>query len=270
MIDLSPASALRHEVGALIYEISQTTILPRFKALADGEIKTKSGPNDLVTIADEEAEEKLTDRLSQLLPGSVVIGEEATAADDSILNRFAGDDPVWVIDPIDGTANFVAGRESFGVIVALVSRGETTMGWIHNPLTKQTLWAGEGHGAWIGARQLELNPDGPSDLSEMSATIYHQAFRTAAEEFAQVNRLGSAAMEYWSLTDETTHVCNFSNLKPWDHAAGVLIHAEAGGYSAFLDGDAYKPGIRNKRGILSAPSEAVWQQVRSLADETKI
>lgn len=270
MIDLSLTSKLRADVNALIQEVSRSTILPRFKSLADGEIKTKSGPNDLVTIADEEAEEKLTAGLSALLTGSLVIGEEAAAADMSVLDRLDKSGAVWIIDPIDGTANFVAGNDDFGVIVALVENGETIMGWIHQPIINQTIWAGRGQGTWIDDHRLTLQSDDDIALSNLAASIYHRAFKPALSEFKGSKGVGSAAIEYWSLADGTSQLCTFSNLNPWDHAAGVLIHQEAGGYSAFLEGDIYKPAVRNKRGILSAPSKKIWDRVRALADETQI
>lgn len=270
MIDLSLGSKLRADVDTLIQDVSKSTILPRFKSLGDGEIKTKSGPNDLVTVADEEAEEKLTAGLSSLLAGSLVIGEEAAAADASVLDRLDKPGAVWIIDPIDGTANFVAGNDGFGVIVALVENGETVMGWIHQPLANKTIWACRGQGTWIGDDRLTLQNNDEAALSTLAASIYHRAFKPAVPEFKRTKGVGSAAIEYWSLADGTSQLCTFSSLNPWDHAAGVLIHEEAGGYSAFLEGDVYKPAVRNKRGILSAPSKTMWDRVRVLADETKI
>lgn len=269
-MDTSPNSKLRGDVDALIREVSTSTILPRFKSLADSDIKTKSGPNDLVTVADEEAEEKLTAGLSALLTGSLVIGEEAAAADISVLDRLDKPGAVWIIDPIDGTANFVAGNDSFGVIVALVENGETVMGWIHQPIIDKTIWAGRGQGTWVDGRKHTLQSDDDVALSTLSASIYHRAFKPALPEFKRTKGVGSAAIEYWSLADGTSHLCTFSSLNPWDHAAGVLIHQEAGGYSAFLEGEVYEPAVRNKRGILSAPSKKIWDRVRLLADETRI
>ena len=121
-IDVSSAT-LRQDVERLIQSVSETTILPRYKSLAKEEIKTKSGPGDLVTIADEEAEQKLAAGLVALLPDSMVIGEEAAATDPAVLDLLTRPGAVWIIDPIDGTSNFVAGRDAFGVIVALVEDG---------------------------------------------------------------------------------------------------------------------------------------------------
>src|SRR5215475_8172836 len=96
-------------VTALIEETAALEILPRFQKLAAGEIREKT-PGDFVTVADEAAEARLAPLLSALLPGSLVLGEEAAAADAKLLDRLLDTQPVWVIDPVDGTGNFAEGR----------------------------------------------------------------------------------------------------------------------------------------------------------------
>src|ERR1700730_15726265 len=121
------------KVGRLIAEIAAAEVMPYFQKLGHGDI-TEKGPGDLVTVADVAAERRLSAVLTDLLPGSLVVGEEAAAADPGVLEALAGDAPVWVIDPIDGTANFAEGKPVFAVMVALVRRGETVMAWIHDPV----------------------------------------------------------------------------------------------------------------------------------------
>ncbi len=261
----------RNAVDELLRSVSETTILPRYQSLSDDQIKTKSSPGDLVTIADEEAELQLTAGLTELLPGSAVVGEEAVAADPSVLERLTRPGLTWVIDPIDGTANFVAGKPGFGVIIALVLDGESIMGWIHNPIESTTLWSARGQGAWVGSQKVVVaDTKSTDDVSTMTAALYHRAFRSSVPGFGLTTLTGSAAHVYWGVATGTTHVSSFSRLMPWDHAAGVLIHQEAGGHTALLDGKAYKPTDWKSRGILSAPSLEVWNRVRALADEDKI
>jgi hypothetical protein len=87
-------------------------------------VRAKSGPLDLVTDADEAAERVITAGLQARFPGCVVVGEEATAADPSVLGRLAGADLAFVVDPVDGTANFAAGLPVFGCMAAAIIRGE--------------------------------------------------------------------------------------------------------------------------------------------------
>src|ERR1700720_3643047 len=94
------------KVRRLIVEVADDEIMPRFEKLAAGDISEKS-PGDVVTVADVAAEQRLPPALRALMRGSLVGGGEAVAADPAVLALLEGDDPVWVVDPIDGTANFV-------------------------------------------------------------------------------------------------------------------------------------------------------------------
>ena len=98
-------------------------VMPRFRSLEAGDIEEK-GPGDLVTVADRECELALTEALRDIVDVTVV-GEEATA-DNAALLASVGSDAAWIVDPIDGTSNFAAGRESFAVMVAFAERGITT------------------------------------------------------------------------------------------------------------------------------------------------
>lgn len=148
------------QVAALIAETAREIILPRFGRLEAGAVMEKA-PGDLVTIADQEGEVRLTERLPDLLPGSRVVGEEAYAKSPAVLDTLDGEDPVWVIDPVDGTANFVAGRPRFATIVALARKGETLAGWIHLPIEDRTAWAIRGEGAYLDGQRLILARPGP-------------------------------------------------------------------------------------------------------------
>src|SRR4051812_45595926 len=99
-------------VEALMREVAAAVILPRFRHLTESEVSYK-GPADLVTIADQEAEALLTARLPDLMPGSRVVGEEAASANPALIATAGEPGYVWVIDPVDGTANFASGQEPF-------------------------------------------------------------------------------------------------------------------------------------------------------------
>src|SRR3954471_16654534 len=116
-------SELLNRLGDVLREGAQREIAPRFRQLAPSDVIGKPSaddPHDLVTAADRAAEAALTERLPELVPGSTVVGEEAVAADPSVLQRLRGNAPVWLVDPLDGTKNFAAGRWPFGTMVALV------------------------------------------------------------------------------------------------------------------------------------------------------
>ena len=264
--DTAP-EALIDPVAAAIRRVAADEILPRFRALSSRDIREK-GPGDLVTVADEAAEVALEAALTDLLPGSTVVGEEGATRDAGVLDRLNRSAPVWVIDPIDGTANYAAGREPFGVIVALVQNGRTLAGWIHLPLTDVMVTAVPGGGAWIDGNRVALKPAPPPSAMHAVFTMPGKgagARRSVAEALADAvgsrGALTCVAAEYVDLAQGRTQVAFFSRLKPWDHAAGMLIHAEAGGHAAGLDGRAYEP-VYQVMPFLVVPTEAVWRNLR--------
>src|SRR3954462_316118 len=97
-------------VAKLLRELALIEVLPRFRQLKNHEVREKS-PGDFVTIADEAMEAALAPKLTALLPGSLLVGEEDSARDQTVMQRLASHRPIWIIDPVDGTANFAAGRE---------------------------------------------------------------------------------------------------------------------------------------------------------------
>lgn len=267
------SSALVHGVIDAMREVADSVIVPRFRQLAAHQIKSKTHPGDVVTIADEESERMLGPKLKALVEGSCVIGEESAFADPTLLDLLDGSDPVWIIDPIDGTSNFVNGVAAFAVIVALVHNGETEMGWIYEPLEGRTLWAAKGKGAWRTApfvagqerahQRITIPPAG-DDLAQMVAGMNNKDLGDLRGKFARNIRLGSAAHDYWALAEGRSQVLAYRRLKPWDHAAGLLIHDEAGGYNRLLSGERYSPAARDPMGILCAPTEAIWRILKEM------
>ena len=269
-MSLLGSATLHQNVVAALREVAGEVIVPRFNNLRKGDVRSKTHPADYVTIADEEAEQRLIPILQRLVPQSRVVGEEGTSADVGTLEAFAGSDPVWVIDPIDGTANFVNGVARFAVMLALVHRGETLMGWIHEPLAGKTLVAEKGAGAWLidvtGASVPQRIPAAPFAFQDMVVALHHRDFKTLHGKFARNVRLGSAAHDYWSLSDGRIQLLAYRRLKPWDHAAGVLIHAEAGGFNQLLNGQPYRPALPDQEGLLGAQSAAIWHEVAKLSE----
>ena len=152
---------LSSAVAGLMHTACEQLVLPRFRRLSSKDIETKSGPNDLVTVADREAELFLTPRLLELVGGEV-IGEEACASDPGLRSR--ADKPVaWTVDPVDGTGNFVAGNERFCCMVALMNHGVPVRSWILFPLQQRVYFAVAGEGAFVmdiggDAQRLEIAP----------------------------------------------------------------------------------------------------------------
>jgi len=247
-------------VTRIIREAAEAEILPRFKNLQASQVREKK-PNQLVTEADIEAEKVLSRRLRELLPGAIV-GEEGVEADPSLMSALERPGVVWVIDPVDGTANFAHGNPRFAVVVALVIDGVTVAGWIHDPVPNRTIVARLGQGAWRGDTRLRVSAEVP--LAQMAGSVKKRG--RVADHVLHVSRRGSAAHDYLDLVTGKLHFAHFRKLMPWDHAAGVLIHAEAGGYGAMMDGSPYVPVLHADGQILLAPGEASWRELVPLID----
>ncbi len=124
--------AFHRAVEDLLREVSEKAILPRYQRLREGEVEDKGG-NDPVTVADREAEAMLREGLERIVPGLAFVGEEGAHADPATLDGLKGD--CWIVDPLDGTRNFAAGKPPFGILVAMASGGEAHTGWIYDCLT---------------------------------------------------------------------------------------------------------------------------------------
>ena len=260
------------EVAALIAETAAAEIWPRFRNLAAGEVRTKTGPHDVVTAADEAAERVIEAALGRMFPGVPVVGEEAASSDPSLLARVGAAEAVFVCDPVDGTANFASGMPLFGSMLTLIRRGEPVAAWIHDPVLKDTAMALRGEGAWVqaadGSRH-DLRVADPVPVARMVGAIGHRYLppELAARVRPRLGALGSGwelrcAAHEWRLgASGSLHALFYWRLLPWDHAPGVLLHAEAGGYARRLNGEPYHAGAHTG-GLLAAPDRAGWEALK--------
>jgi fructose-1,6-bisphosphatase/inositol monophosphatase family enzyme len=262
-------------VTDIIREVAAEHILPYFRNLKTGDIAFKIG-DDPVTIADKQAEIALSTRLLDLLPGSKVVGEEAFALNPGMLESFYSESPVWIIDPIDGTRNFVRGSCEFGVIVALAKQNQTIAGWIYDPTSGEVVTAEKGAGAYYNGTKLKVLPaDGFDNLrgfmGDRLLEHYHKAKDIKPMPLlSQVMTAG--AHEYPQLVIDGPHFgkdnpqahfrASYFYATPWDDAAGVLIHQEAGGYSAHWNGEAYRPSVMHK-GLALLPDRESWDEFKA-------
>jgi fructose-1,6-bisphosphatase/inositol monophosphatase family enzyme len=257
------------QVAGLIREVATTIVLPRFRHLSAGEIHEKS-PGDVVTIADQEAERALTAGLTSLLPGSVVVGEEAVAADPGVLVRVEDSGAVWIVDPVDGTNNFAAGKTPFAVMVALLRDGEPAASWILDVVADRMAVAEAGGGAYIDGERIKTRDDDPGPAAMIGTLARHyfpsdlrDRMNAHADSFASVsNGHHCAGYEYPSVATDEQQFAMFWRILPWDHVPGALFVREAGGVVRHLDGAEYRPAD-NDRGLLVAPNEDVWRTVHS-------
>ncbi|MEJ3746015.1 inositol monophosphatase family protein [Actinomycetes bacterium KLBMP 9797] len=256
-------------VGQLLREAAATVVLPMYQHLAEADVREKA-PGELVTVADARAEEMLATGLRALLPGSAVVGEEGVADDPAQLTRLHDPGPVWLVDPIDGTGNFAAGRGPFALMVALLRDGATTSAWILDPLADSLAVAEVGGGAYVDGVRATLDGDrlaagalrGAAPTHFMSARIRASVRDGTPQIGEMLPGHRCVGQEYVDIVTGRQHFVMFWRTLPWDHAPGALLLDEAGGVVRRLDGTAYDL-TDDRLGLLACASPAVWDVVHT-------
>ncbi|CCV13336.1 inositol monophosphatase family protein [Mesorhizobium sp. STM 4661] len=259
-------------LAELLSDTAKAEIMPRFRRLNEGDIRQKTSAADLVTEADVNAERLITARLRERYPQAMIVGEEACSDNPELLEGLGDADLAFVIDPVDGTFNFASGVPLFGVMLGVVVKGETVAGIIHDPVGQDWLIGAKGAGSHIrhahGSIE-KVQVAEPVAMSQMTGAVSWQYLpepersrlaRNQTKTLSQFN-YRCAAHEYRLLASGHGHFVVYNKLMPWDHLAGVLIHAEAGGYTARFDGSAYLPSHLGG-GIIVAPDRESWHELR--------
>lgn len=234
---------------------------------------SKKGPADFVTMADKKAEEILFEELKHARPDFGFLMEEAGEV------KGKRDDIRFIIDPLDGTTNFLHGLPHFASTVAVEERGEITAGVIYAPLTEELFWAEKGQGAYLNDTRLRVSARNKMDSALLATGIPfkgrgdHEKFIAEMTEFmpsiAGIRRFGAATLDLAYVAAGRFDGFWESDLQPWDIAAGILMVKEAGGYVTDMKGGSsmLKTGnIIAANDGLHAPIERVIKRVhRNLA-----
>ncbi len=265
MLPLRPS-----DVSALVAEVAQQELLTRFRRLKSGDVWEKSA-GDLVTTADIEAERRLAAELTRLLPGSGFVGEEGVAAGDiDLAGVLAEERPVWIVDPLDGTSNFVRGDDRFCLMVALMSAGSLLGSWLVAPALNVTGMAWAGDGAFINGKPVSLTRPSPKPLR---VVVTDPAYRTDEDhkQVARLERAGVALRDcsgvgvvYLELGQGLHDAAVFGWTNVWDHAAGLLLYREAGGQDVTATGTAFDVSGHNRPPLILAPTAESAGRLRSV------
>ena len=248
----------------LVQRATREAILPRFRNLSDGEIEDKGG-NDPVTIADKDSEAILREGLTRLDGSLAFVGEETAHADPAILDRL--DAPCWIVDPIDGTRNFAAGKPPFGIIIARAEGGLAQSGWLFDCLTGRFCVAHRGEGAFVDGEAVRSRATGRMPpVAAISLVFMEEARREAtrrhiAPKYELVDIPFCAAEQYPRLGLGQNDVSIFERTLAWDHAAGALWLEEAGGKVARPDGSPYRVDEWDRKGLLGAATPHLWDEL---------
>jgi len=244
-----------HDVLDLMKHAADTAILPRWRSLADNEVQEKK-PGDLVTVADTEAEAIITTELHSAFPDAVVLGEEASATDPDLIERFYRAEHSFTVDPVDGTANFVNGSQDFAVMVAELRHGDPVRSWIWQPGHGVAFTAEKGSGAYRNSTRLKTRKI-DEDVSAWRGVTSRKSLKK--EKFEPLSRLHSAwwccGIDYPNVAMGRADFLVYKHVMPWDHAPGSLILAEVGGQAIRKDGKDYSPAEPVRKWLIAGSSD---------------
>lgn len=210
----------------------------------DPEARTKSTPTDMVTLWDGRAEQQIVTELSERRPHDGIVAEEGSS-------RPSSSGVSWLVDPIDGTTNFLYGLAGFAVSIAAVDdQGRSLAGAVYLPMTRELFVAARGHGSWLAGRRLRC-----STVTDASRTLVGTGFpydverrrlhglRVAAlvGSVRDIRRVGAAAPDLCYVAAGRLDAYFEENLQPWDVAAGRLVAEEAGALVTSFDGGPATP-----------------------------
>ena len=231
---------------------------------------SSKGPGDFVTSADKRTEKILIDELQKAHPDYGIVSEEK-----GIINKYNQKNR-WIIDPIDGTLNFMKGIPQFSISIGYEEDGEIKCGIIFNPIMNEMFLAEKGNGAYLNNSRIRVSnkkkiedalvvTGGPKGVSKIKNKIFSE-YINVSNNVSNVRKLGSAALDvayvacgrfdgYWQ-----------RELNYWDIAAGIIILKEAGGFVDFFEEDAKLP---MKKNILATNSH-IHEDLRGLINKKDI
>ncbi|MEO9325936.1 inositol monophosphatase [Nocardioides sp. C4-1] len=248
------------DVSTLLREVAAEVITPRFRSLDADEIAEKN-PGDLVTIADREAEVLITEALSAAYPDAVVLGEEATSVDASVLDRYADAAHAFTVDPVDGTKNFVHGSPDHAVMAAELREGVVVRSWIWQPQHERMYVAELGAGAFRNGERLTRTPAGAPSTWRGATSRRRWLGRSLPGHAPLELTWVSCGIDYPHLVEGDADYLLYSRTMPWDHAPGRLLLTEAGGALRLLDAHDYDPTRIHDVGLVAAADREVADAV---------
>jgi len=205
---------------------------------------SKKGPADFVSNADLKAERILRNELAKGRPDFAMLLEEGGSADA----EQGGTSDRWIVDPLDGTTNFLHGLPHFAISIAHEQNGEIVAGIVHDPIREEFFWAEKGKGAYVNERRLRVSARARLSEALIATGIpfkgrethprYMETLAAIVPQIAGIRRYGSAALDLAYVAAGRYDGFWEFGLEPWDIAAGIIMVREAGGLITAVDGRA--------------------------------
>ncbi len=252
------AAHLKH----IVHDVAKQELLPRFTRVTH----THKADGSIVTEADLAAQERISEQLLQVWPGTVLLGEEMSSEQQAAL--LASDKPVWCLDPLDGTSNFAAGIPYFALSLSLIFQEELVLGLVYDPIRNECFFARKDRGdqlsVYLNDDPLTL-PNTDVVLSKATAIIDFKrltndlAARLVTDRpYASQRNFGASALDWCWLAAGRGHVYLHGNQNLWDYSAGSLIFQAAGGRAVTLEGEPVYRKSLQKRSVVAGISKQLF------------
>lgn len=250
------------DVQQLLKNTAQQVLMPLFNSVR----REYKADGSLVTIADQQMQQVLSDALATRYPEVQLLGEEMSpAAQQSLID---GHVPLWCLDPVDGTSNFVGGLPFFSVSLALIQQGEVTHGWVYDPVADECFAAERGKGATLNDTALNAEFSGLSldktlafiDFKRLPAALSRRLIEE--KPYGSQRSLGSIALELCWLAAGRAQIYLHGQQQLWDYAAAILILQESGAFGCTLSNEKVFAFTLNSRSTCAAVDEhlfAAWR-----------
>ena len=254
----------------LIKHISKTEVMPLFRKLNKEDIREKN-PGDFVTIADENSEAAFSKFLPEIIPNSLIVGEEAVAKKPNILDKLQRKGPIWLIDPIDGTYNYKTGNENFGILITLLNKGKAVAAFCYDAPKDECFYAIKNEGVYNNNHDkvtLNISNDIISDVRDIHGLVGYNQLGKLEGSFGKLSRIRCSLHMTLKFMKSEADFILWHSITPWDNAGCSLLIEELGAYIAYIDGTKYSP-IDNpcKSLLLAAKNINEWREISRVITE---
>ena len=262
-------------VSLLLKDVNESIILKYFNNLKLNDISTKTSDDDFVSIADKKSEELIFEKLYGFLNIKNFIGEEGSYKDKKQYLSLLNEPLVWVVDPIDGTKNYINGKDNFCSMISLACSSIPIATFIYYPFKKNFVYGFKGFGAFSmdvdtkKITKLSINSVNPSEFLGSGGTKgipdpYRQSILNNLRNNTKRVFIGSAGIETIMLAKNQTQFLFHGRVTPWDHSPLDLIIREAGGV-VYMIKNKEKFNLNSKGPILAASNHEIWDHIKEIA-----
>lgn len=253
----------QEKLEQIVKSAAQEELLPRLRKVK----RSHKADGSIITEADVAMQERIAGELTAQWPDIALLSEEMPA--DEQQHLLAGGQPLWILDPLDGTSNFAAGVPFFSVSLALLAEGQVSLGIVYDPLRDECFSAQQGRGAFLNGTALHSAECGLTLKQAMALIDFKRlptdlATRLVTEmPYASQRSFGSVALDWCWIAAGRCHIYLHGRQNIWDYAAGYLILHEAGGLSTSLSGDDVLVSAVTPRSAVAALDHNLYDEWRS-------